>query len=464
MDSGFTIAGLIDDPTIDTQLISGSSGLNRTVLWAHSCEMPSPARWLGPHELLMTIGLCVPRGAKAQQAFISELDEAGIAGITIGDHGLAPQLTAAMIEESESRGFPILATGPTTPFAAIGRTVAAANSDSQTMSVLVLAKLYQIAGRRNAAARRSGTDLSDLFGTRLTVVDDETGCVVIGHGVLATPNARAYPLQTRRRAHLLIPPDAVLDGLFLVHLSQLLAVDTDAIVQDAVTQAKDGATAIELALAARREGRVALAGMWSDPSSGFRAVVTQCDTALRVPLALILAGVSPTVREQGTAVTLVVPSVDLPTVRQIFADLDVVAGVSAEHHDLADIPGAVAEARTACTDATARQQAWYEFQGEQVSLLARSKSESEQIINTVLGPLARAAPRYTSLRDTLFTFLDNDSSWKMTAEALGLHRQSLVYRLNQVERLTGRSVRRTKDLSDFWLARTAWNQREDSRA
>ena len=95
-----------------------------------------------------------------------------------------------------------------------------------------------------------------------------------------------------------------------------------------------------------------------------------------------------------------------------------------------------------------------------MSLLARSRSESDRIITSVLGPLAEHTPRYTPLRETLFAFLDNDTQWKTTAEKLGLHRQTLVYRLDQVEGLTGRSVRRTSDLSDFWLARTAWAQRE----
>ena len=460
MHEGFTVAGLIDDPTVDTRLISGERGLGKTVLWAHSCEMPDPARWLGPHELLMTIGLCVPRGAKAQREFIAALDDAGLAGITIGDHDLAPKLTAAMLDESDARGFPILATGPNTPFAAIGRTVAAANADSQTMSVLVLAKLYQIAGRRDADARRNGSDLGELFGTGLTVVDDRTGCVVIGAGVLAAPGSRAYALRTHRPTHLLLAPDAGLDGLFLMHLTQLLAVDADALIQHALAKAADGATAVELALTGRRQGNAALVEMWGDTPSGYRVIVTDCATAQRVPLALVMAGLPPTVRESAGTVTLVAPQSRLPECRELLERLELVAGVSAEHHDLADITGAVSEARTARTDAAAQQQSWYEYSGEQVSLLARSRSESDRIITSVLGPLAEHTPRYTPLRETLFAFLDNDTQWKTTAEKLGLHRQTLVYRLDQVEGLTGRSVRRTSDLSDFWRARSAWAQRE----
>lgn len=105
-----------------------------------------------------------------------------------------------------------------------------------------------------------------------------------------------------------------------------------------------------------------------------------------------------------------------------------------------------------------RGEHWREFQGEQVSLVARSRSEAAQIIDTVLGPLAREEQRYVLLRETLFAFLDNDLHWSLTAQTLGMHRQGLVYRLNRVEALTGRSVRRTQDVSELWLARTAWRQ------
>ena len=41
-----------------------------------------------------------------------------------------------------------------------------------------------------------------------------------------------------------------------------------------------------------------------------------------------------------------------------------------------------------------------------------------------------------------------------------LHRQTVVYRLDRMEQLTGRSVRRTKDLAELWLARTSWESIE----
>ncbi|WP_309081624.1 PucR family transcriptional regulator ligand-binding domain-containing protein [Zhihengliuella sp.] len=110
MAKSLTIRDLVASPVLGTRTHSGAAGLDRPVLWAHSCELKDPARWLQPHELLMTVGMCVPAGSDAQRAFIADLDDAGLAGIAIGDHGFAPPLTPALADESNARGFPVLLT------------------------------------------------------------------------------------------------------------------------------------------------------------------------------------------------------------------------------------------------------------------------------------------------------------------------------------------------------------------
>lgn len=458
MRSTITIADIVADPSLGTRILSGAAGLDRTVLWAHSCEMAEPARWLGPHELLMTIGLCVPAKSQAQREFIASLDEAGLAGITIGDDELAPRLTKAMFAESEARGFPILTTGPRTPFAAVGRTVAAANASRQTMDVLLLSKLYQVIGGQDASARRSGKPLRDLFRTDLQVIDDATGCVIIGDGILGHDDARSYPLRTHRPAHLAMWGGATLDGLSLVHLSQVLAVDANAILQEAAERIRKGTTLLDTALSGRQEDRLTARLAGPDKPVAYRAIVASSEIGQRVALAIALSRLMPLATQINGRTLLLCAVRDIETVRQILRELAIPAGISAEHHDVADVGGAIAEASSEFSIATVSGDLWREFQGERVSLLARSHTESEQIIRNVLGPLASNEPRYVSIRETVFAFLDNNMQWKATADALGTHRQTLVYRLNQVEKLTGRSVRRTKDVSELWLARTAWDR------
>lgn len=456
MSTSLTVADVVANPSLGTHLVSGAQGLDRTVLWAHSCEMQDPHRWLGPNELLMTIGMCIPPGSRAQRDFIAELDNAGLAGITIGDHQIAPRLTKAMIAESDARGFPILSTDVHTPFAAIGRTVAAANADSQTMGVLRLAKLYQVVSQQTPESRRSGAPLRDLFGTPLTVIDDETGCVVIGDGGPHLGKSRSHALGTHRPTHLVVENDAQLDAFSLVHLSRVLAVDANSILQTAAEAVRESTAALEAALRWPARAGQAVAQVWKEDVGSFRTIV--CDEGLRfrVPLALTLAGLRPLTAPTGGRLVIVVPVDELAGVRSVLDTMNATAGVSAEHWNVRDIDGAMEEAVSEFVVALRSDEIWREFRGERLTLLARSRSEADQIIEQVLGPLATVGERNTELRETLFSFLDHDLSWTRTAGALGLHRQSLVYRLNQVENVTGRSVRSMSDLSEFWLARKAW--------
>jgi purine catabolism regulator len=456
--STITIADIVADPSLDTRLVSGGCGVDRTVLWAHSCEMQEPARWLGPHELLMTIGLCIPARSQAQRDFIASLDEAGLAGITIGDDELAPRLTKAMLAESEARGFPILITGHNTPFAAIGRTVAAANASRQTMDVLVLAKLYQVVTGQSASERRSGKPLRDLFRADLQVIDEATGCVVVGDGILGREDWRKYALRTHRPTHLAVSAEAQLDGFSLMHLTQVLAVDANAILQEATERIRERRTALDAALAGRADQRLT---SWLGDEEGhviYRAIVTDGEVDHRIPLAIALSGLTLLSTRSNEKTILVCRSRDIVEVREILRELSVAAGVSAEHHDVADLAGAIAEASSEFAVAVSTGDPWREFHGERVSLLARSRTETALIIQSVLGPIASDEPKHVLLRETLFAFLDHDLRWKDTADALGTHRQTLVYRFNQVELLTGRSVRRTSDVSELWLARVAWDQ------
>lgn len=462
MSRGFTIADLVADPTLDTHLLGGAGGLDRTVLWAHSCEMESPDKWLGHHELLMTVGLCIPREAADQRELIMRLDTAGLAGITVGDDGLAPPLTNAMLAEADARGFPVLRTGPNTPFAAIGRTVAAANAERQTMNVLGLAKLYQVAGQRQSGRDRIVGDLGDLLGIRLAVIDEASGCLLLGQHPGDASASRSYALRTHRPAHLLIDADAPLDSLTIVHLTQILTVEGNAAAQDAENRIADGAAVLAQALSGRANAHGELLDLWGQETSGYRAIATTSDPPLRLQTALAVAGLPTTVLEAERRIVVVAPSHALPGVRALIEELCPESGVSAEHHDLRDISGAISESLTEHSAVRGRGMHWQEFQGERVSLIARSHSEAEQIITTVLGPLADDVSKHRMLRETLFAFLEHDLQWKLTASALGMHRQGLVYRLKRVEELTGRSVRRTQDVSELWLARTAWRQTRDS--
>ncbi|WP_042388227.1 PucR family transcriptional regulator [Streptacidiphilus melanogenes] len=57
-----------------------------------------------------------------------------------------------------------------------------------------------------------------------------------------------------------------------------------------------------------------------------------------------------------------------------------------------------------------------------------------------------------SLVHTLDTFLHHSASWSRTAQALHVHVNTVHYRINRIEELTGRSLRNLTDRLDLWAA------------
>ena len=454
----YTVRALVADPALGTRVLAGAGGLDRTVLWAHASEIPDPDRWLGPHELLMTIGLCVPSGSDAQRQFISRLADAGLAGVTIGEDDLAPHLTKAMLAEADARDFPLLATGGNVPFAVMGRTVAAANTEQQTMGVLQLARLYQSVGRQDHAGRRSGAYLRDLVGAPLSVVDDATGCVVIGSGTLRPTATRSYALRSSRPTHLLVDGSPAMDGMLLAHLTQVLAVEATSILQSAVERSKVGARRVDGVLAGRTEAFPVARRVLGDADS-LQVLAVPLIVPGRVELAIALdeIPVLGATAERDTVV-IATPGAQVPRLREILSELGLAAGISARHSRVEDLSSAAEQARSELGQALATGEAWREYRGAPLSLLTRSDTEARQTIAAVLGPLSDADSRATMLRETLFALLDHDLRWGATADALGIHRQTLVHRMQRVEEFTGRSVRSTAQVSEFWLARTAWKR------
>jgi sugar diacid utilization regulator len=77
------------------------------------------------------------------------------------------------------------------------------------------------------------------------------------------------------------------------------------------------------------------------------------------------------------------------------------------------------------------------------------------LADSLLAPLLTNDSRHGSTYvQTLRTHLVLDCRMSETAEALGIHVNTLRYRLNRIESLTGRDLHVTADLVDFYLALT----------
>lgn len=131
------------------------------------------------------------------------------------------------------------------------------------------------------------------------------------------------------------------------------------------------------------------------------------------------------------------------------------AGVSGPITVAGGIPESVRQARLA--HALARETGQVlQRNGASNSLLTlgpRTVAEARAVVARDLGPLIdydRSSA--LSLVQTIDIFLRNDANWKATAADLGIHRQTLVYRLKIIEQLTGVKPTTSSGTARFWMA------------
>ncbi|MFJ2114501.1 helix-turn-helix domain-containing protein [Streptomyces sp. NPDC087850] len=134
----------------------------------------------------------------------------------------------------------------------------------------------------------------------------------------------------------------------------------------------------------------------------------------------------------------------LTAVARLRADAgpDAAAGVGAPRRGLAELPGAWREAVAAARASVAQPR---------FGPVARWTSIGPYRLLTALptgpDPAVRAllAPAHGELARTAETFLDHAGQAGRTASALGIHRQTLYYRLSRVEQLTGLDLAEGED-------------------
>jgi sugar diacid utilization regulator len=86
-------------------------------------------------------------------------------------------------------------------------------------------------------------------------------------------------------------------------------------------------------------------------------------------------------------------------------------------------------------------------------LLLRNRAAARRLVDTRLGPLA-SRPQFVA---TLRAYLANDQSVRRTAEALGVHQNTVAYRLGRARELVGGGRDGLDGLLDLAVAVKAWD-------
>jgi purine catabolism regulator len=139
------------------------------------------------------------------------------------------------------------------------------------------------------------------------------------------------------------------------------------------------------------------------------------------------------------------------------------SGASRLVHNLARVPDSVREARWAmevASDTPGRRVVY----GERTApFFPRSMAEAEEVVAQILGALlAYDLTHDSELVRSLEVFFETNRSWQEGARQLGIHRQTLVYRMRRIEQLTERDLSKFGDQAELYFAVRTWRMLQPS--
>jgi purine catabolism regulator len=481
---GITVQDLLDSPSLGLALRAGAKGIGRPVAWAHISEMDDPGAWLEGGELVVTAGLGLPSSASAQAAYVERLAARGAAALAIGVGGRAPRFTAAMLRAADRVELPIMEIPFSLPFTAITRLVATANDGPLRRQVLAQLRIFDTLQR--SVAEGYGlpelmTRLEDVSALDIYALSPQGRPLFLGFRELVSdfqisfplaearspfiPNGYVVPITlSHRRVGHLVAIKRGLDAVGLVvvqYIATVVALELATIHREREVLRREGAEILSQLFRgspATPEMSARLAELGFEASQSVRLVSVRgrstplddraldnhlCD--LHVPHLMLKRG----------EVCLLISAED----RALQALADFSADFSAGASRPVGIDGALAvaqrESEWSLERALERRRRIVQYSSEEVPALWLPSDPQvlRQTVARLLGPVMDYdASRGTDLLKSLQTFLRLDRRLDVAASELSIHKHTLAYRLQAVERLTNRKLAHLDDLIELRLA------------
>jgi len=492
-----SVRELVDQPHLRLEVLAGSRGLDRAVTWAHSSDLPEPWDWLTGGELLMRNGCTLPRTATGQVALVEGLAAAGASALVIGSDPETPKIAIRTIQRAESLDLPLVRTTYSVSFIVLSRAVADATTHEESGRLARAGRIYAAIHLAVAGGEPSAfvSRLERELGCHLYVLDSATGQPVLDGTRLPSAPLRDSVLAALARRGGAVPgllrlgrpgtdPETAAVAVEVPYEEPTLLVAERsgaepfdlALLQHAAT-----ATAVEVAhsslrqdhqrqlgtslLAQLLDGRLdpaaateqlAVHGIFPHQARLLAASGADDESQRRLHIGLRRRGVSHLVLRRSP-VLYVLTGADPAAVTAVRDRLPGSrAGVSNVLGTGARAPEAAREAMWALGAAKARD-GGLAYYGEDSPLPGlRDPAEAQALVDRTLGALLdydRANGR--QLVRSLAVFLSCRRSWQATARELNVHRQTVVYRMERVAELTGRTLTETQDIAELWLALSA---------
>lgn len=488
------------------KVLTGHDLLDRRVRGVSTTDLPDPARFVKPGELVLT-ELTWHAGAASSRRFVAGLGE--VAALVAGTALMVPPTD--LIDACAEAGLPLLTLPVDVPFSQLTEHVLRG-----LIEELGAAPRRPYGSRRRLASTLvdggSLTKLVTAVAGELDVpcwVMSATGRVIVGSQALSE-QARARLAHTFLTARFL-PGMAVQDdgttlsvfpvskgaphriaNWFLAYAGEQVQGDNEDLVVELAALVALERSRLEAAQRIERRVLDQLLELLASGEASLPGVVSRLHTLhVETEHGLVAVALAAGAAEVGVAVldellrplapgivtaaeheaVALVPlagnSADelaahlLKGARTLEAGLGeerITLGVSSVTSGPAGLSSLIEEARHARTLASLGAGRVSVVTGEDVSshrtLLAAIPSELRRSFRArLLGRLeSYDTTNQTDLLETLETFLEESGSWTTTAERLHVHVNTLRYRLKRIEELTGRSLNSWDERVDFLLA------------
>lgn len=478
----FSIQDIIDNASLRTRLLTGAQGTERILRWAHVCELADPSEWLGEGDLLMTTGIGIPQDLEHQRAYVARLFEAKVAGMMIGEDMQAPRDLSGLSEHAALLGFPILLTHYSVPFSAVTRAIVDARQQAEDQRRRAVVRLYESAriGLRhlglNGLLLRLSADVAAelyLFDTR-SLRPWQEGLAPLPGGWREVIRSRARLTYDLARCHdgdrealvmalpalpecaILATGGQMLDYGILHHIASLLAIELERVQGEHERMLRLGSELVDDLLNLRLTERAALERLeqLNCPPGSTHLVLARLDHEAPDNWQLELGRQSIKLLARQAGEELVILMTNQEAYDALQMALGCSLGVSAVLGAGMRVPEALREARLALAHSSrARKIVHYANALDEAFWLPGDLEQANLMYRRVIGNLADYDAQHGSqLIHTLKIFLEQNRSWQKSAQALRVHKQTLVYRIRRIEEITGRSLDDTEGVVALWIA------------
>ena len=379
----------------DLKLVAGAAGMDRTLHWVHVVELPDVMHWILGGELLFMTGIGIRDNLAQLPRIVEACAQRKVAGLVLNVGPYIPATPPEVIELAEQLGFPLFELPWEVKLVEVTKEICnhimSQQVEEKSIQDILESILY------------GDCSQPDLLTSRAALYDYD---LAKPHRVLFVRYGGSLPTV---KANLAIEQKVLEDKLQL----QQIVNDTF-----------------------RRVGKKVLSTARSDrltllvPSDGSMQEAQQVESIAQLILQMVQDKLKPMQVHIGWGS----PFDQLPAAKQ-----------SLEQAELA--------LKVAMTSGKKRYFGYESLGFYKVLFNVSNRKELESFRSEVLGPLNEYDKRHGGeLLPTLTAFLEDTENLSIVADRLHIHRNTLRYRLQKVEEITGRNLGDTQDRMHLFFA------------